>query len=84
MTAHWGHDLEGGWGPFEMIDMANAAGIEPVMTTFAVGVPPEDMADLSADGGWGGKTTAHARFQPSSANTIGSALHNMGATRRVM
>ena len=46
MTAHWGHDLEGGWGPFEMIDMANAAAIEPVMTTFAVGVPPEDMADL--------------------------------------
>ena len=29
-----------------MIDMANAAGIEPVMTTYAVGIAPEDMADL--------------------------------------
>ena len=54
-----GHDLEGGFGPFEMIDMANAAGIDPVMTTFAVGVAPEEMGDLveycygSADTAWG-------------------------------
>ena len=35
MTTKWGHDLMAGWGPFEMIDMANAAGIEPIVTTFA-------------------------------------------------
>ena len=29
----WGLDLISGWGPFEMIDMCNALGIEPVITT---------------------------------------------------
>ena len=36
-STSWGHDFEGGWGPFETIDMANAMGIEVVITTFAVG-----------------------------------------------
>ena len=53
-AAAWGHDFEGGWGPFEMVDMANAMGVEAVITTFAVGnvqaegggsrpITPEDM-----------------------------------------
>ena len=40
-------------GPFEVVDMCNAMGIEAVVTTFAVGnkpgggpVTPDDMADL--------------------------------------
>jgi hypothetical protein len=61
-AAAWGHDFEGGWGPFEMVDMANAMGVEAVITTFAVGdvqvpsadgarattrpITPDDMADL--------------------------------------
>jgi hypothetical protein len=36
-STSWGHDFEGGWGPFETIDMANAMGIAAVITTFAVG-----------------------------------------------
>eukprot|EP01044_Picomonas_judraskeda_P008898 COSAG03_NODE_1049_length_4950_cov_49.608534_2_plen_611_part_00 len=62
VSTSWGHDFEGGWGPFESIDMANAMDIVAVMTTFAVGdvqmpatrsdsattrpLTPEDMADL--------------------------------------
>ena len=37
---------EAGWGLFDVIDMCNAMAIEPIVTTFAVGVAPEDMADL--------------------------------------
>ena len=59
ISATWGSSLEAGWGPFEFIDMCEAAGILPVVTTTAestggghgVGVlpaccAPEDMADL--------------------------------------
>jgi alpha-L-arabinofuranosidase len=56
MSTAWGHDLMGGWGPFEVVDMATAAGIEPVITTFAVGVAPEEMADL-VEYCWGNGST---------------------------
>ena len=58
VSATWGSSLEAGWGPFEFIDMCEAAGILPVVTTTAqstaghgVGAlpaccAPEDMADL--------------------------------------
>jgi alpha-L-arabinofuranosidase len=54
IAVSWGHDLMAGWGPFEVVDMCNAMGIEAVVTTFAVGdkpngggpVTPDDMADL--------------------------------------
>ena len=42
----WNDDLETGWGPFHFIDMCNMLEIEPVVTTFAVPVDPEDMADF--------------------------------------
>lgn len=32
-TQVWKACLLSGWGPFEMIDMCNALGIEPVITT---------------------------------------------------
>ena len=28
----WGDALLGGWGPFEVVDMCNALGIEPILT----------------------------------------------------
>ena len=31
--AHWVGDVMSSWGPFEMIDMCEAAGIEPIITT---------------------------------------------------
>ena len=42
----WGHDLLGGFGPFEALDLGAAAGIEVVLTTFAVGLPAVDLGDL--------------------------------------
>ena len=42
----WKDDIETGWGPFHLIDMCNVLEIEPVVTTFAVPVDPEDMADF--------------------------------------
>jgi alpha-L-arabinofuranosidase len=55
--ARWQGDVISSWGPFEQIDMCNAAGIEPIITTTSQDqVPrhtgpydccdPEDMADL--------------------------------------
>ena len=43
--ATWGRAMNAGWGPFEMIDMCNAAGIEPVITTTASS-SPESFANL--------------------------------------
>lgn len=31
----WRNSYESSWGPFEFIDMCNAAGIEPIITTAA-------------------------------------------------
>ena len=39
-AAAWGHDFEGGWGPFEMVDMANAMGVEAVITDLDTGRDP--------------------------------------------
>ena len=36
LGAKWGAELISGWGPFEFIDMCNAADIIPVMTTTGV------------------------------------------------
>ena len=33
--AFWGMSYESSWGPFEFVDMCNAAGIEPIVTTTA-------------------------------------------------
>ena len=77
-TAHWGHDFEGGWGPFEMVDMANAMGAEAVITTFAVGdvlldnpldpkkgtrpLTPQDMGDL-VEYSFGNESTAWGKMR---------------------
>ena len=45
-SVSWRDDIETGWGPFHLIDMCNMLEIEPVVTTFAVPVDPEDMADF--------------------------------------
>lgn len=39
------YSLIGGWGPFEVIDMANALGIEPILTTTASS-SADELADL--------------------------------------
>eukprot|EP00048_Salpingoeca_helianthica_P022073 m.16259 g.16259 ORF g.16259 m.16259 type:complete len:806 (-) comp6848_c0_seq2:62-2479(-) len=45
LGAQWGASLISGWGPFEMIDLCNAAGFEPIITTSAK-ADPQDYADL--------------------------------------
>ncbi len=71
MSATWGSSYEGGWGPFEMLDLCEAAGIEPIITTTAQSTAshassgsralpaccaPEDMADL-LEYCWGNSST---------------------------
>lgn len=53
--ARWGNDLIAGWGPFDFIDFANAAGIEAVMTTTST-TSVESFADL-VEYCWGSSTT---------------------------
>uniref|UniRef100_A0A7S3BW04 Alpha-L-arabinofuranosidase 1 catalytic domain-containing protein n=1 Tax=Haptolina ericina TaxID=156174 RepID=A0A7S3BW04_9EUKA len=43
--AQWNECLIGGWGPFEMIAMCNALGIEPIITTTESSTP-DSLADL--------------------------------------
>ena len=45
-AASWGRDLEGGWGLFEALDLGAATGVEVVVSTFAQGVAPEELAQL--------------------------------------
>lgn len=57
--ATWGRELISSWGPFEMIDMCDAAGFEPIITTTGQSgkcCAPEDMADL-VEYCWGGAST---------------------------
>jgi len=54
--AKWKDNLIGGWGPFEMIDMCNAAGIEPVITTTESSTAGS-FADL-VEYCWGNSSTA--------------------------
>eukprot|EP00117_Sycon_ciliatum_P036358 scpid35682/ scgid27380/ len=66
----WGHDLESGWGPFHLIDMCNAIGIEPIVTTFAVPADPVDMADFveycygNASTAWGRRRIEQGHPEP--------------------
>jgi alpha-L-arabinofuranosidase len=52
-----------GWGPFEMMRLCDALGIEPVFTTNAVGPEtPQDMADL-IEYLYGGATTTWGKMR---------------------
>jgi alpha-L-arabinofuranosidase len=42
----WRNNEVSGFGPFETIDLCNAAGILPILTTEASGRTAEEMADL--------------------------------------
>ena len=42
----WGNSLLSGWGPFEVIDMCNALGIEPIVTLAYDLNSALDFADL--------------------------------------
>lgn len=53
----WGDSLVAPWGPFDFIDMANAAGIEPIVTLAYDVNAPSDWADL-VEYCWGDNTTA--------------------------
>lgn len=50
------YSLIGGWGPFEVIDMAVAMGAEPIITTTSSSTP-ESFGDL-VEYCWGNETTA--------------------------
>eukprot|EP01062_Namystynia_karyoxenos_P003544 TRINITY_DN11283_c0_g1_i1.p1 TRINITY_DN11283_c0_g1~~TRINITY_DN11283_c0_g1_i1.p1 ORF type:complete len:833 (+),score=275.17 TRINITY_DN11283_c0_g1_i1:84-2501(+) len=57
--ATWGQELISSWGPFEMADMCEAAGFEPIITTTADNkdcCAPDDMADL-IEYCWGNQST---------------------------
>ena len=43
--AEWGSSLISSWGPFEMIDFCEAAGIQPIITTSKLG-QTQDFVDL--------------------------------------
>ncbi len=69
----WGASLLSGWGPFEFVDMCNALGIEPVVTTSAQDgqcCAPSDMADLveychgNASTTWGAIRIADGHPEP--------------------
>jgi alpha-L-arabinofuranosidase len=45
LGAQWGASLISGWGPFEMIDMCNALGFQPIITTSMLS-SAQDFADL--------------------------------------
>lgn len=72
LGAKWGAELISGWGPFEFIDMCNAAGIEPVMTTTGVcdACTAEDMGDLidythgDSSTTWGKRRIANGHPEP--------------------
>jgi alpha-L-arabinofuranosidase len=53
------YSLIGGWGPFEVIDMAAAIGAEPIITT-ASSSTPESFADL-VEYCWGNESTPMGR-----------------------
>ena len=63
-SAEWGASLVGGWGPFEFIDMCNAAGIVPIMDTAAVcpTCDPQSLAQL-VEFCWGDATTTWGRVR---------------------
>jgi hypothetical protein len=52
----WQSSLIGGWGPFEIIDLANAAGIEPIVTLADDTNNAADYADL-VEYCWGNEDT---------------------------
>lgn len=65
--AHWVQDVMSSWGPFEQIDLCNAAGIEPIIATTSQDQSPrhtgpydcctsEDMAEL-IEYCWGNAST---------------------------
>jgi hypothetical protein len=69
----WRASLLSGWGPFEFVDMCNALGIEPVVTTSAQDgqcCAPSDMADLveychgNASTTWGAIRIADGHPEP--------------------
>ena len=55
----WGMSLLSGWGPFEFIDMCNAMGIEPVITTTDTS-SVQDFVDL-VEYTWGNSSTVQGR-----------------------
>lgn len=55
MGHKWGQSLVSGWGPFEMIDFCNAAGIKPIVT-MAMEQSVQDWTDL-VEYCWGNETT---------------------------
>ena len=52
----WRNNEVSGFGPFETIDLCNAAGILPILTTEASGRTAEEMADL-VEYSWGDEST---------------------------
>lgn len=69
LGARWGASLISGWGPFEMIDLCNAAGFEPIITTSAKEAPA-DLGDLveycygNATTTWGAQRYADGHPEP--------------------
>merc|ERR1712061_956055 len=55
VDGNWGHAVVSGWGMFEMIDLATAMGITPIITTYFK-IEPEDYANL-VEYCWGNTST---------------------------
>ena len=61
-AATWGHDLIGGFGMFEALDLAAAMDIDAVITTYAQGVHPDAMAEL-VEYCWGNSSTTWGKMR---------------------
>jgi hypothetical protein len=65
----WGNSLISGWGPFDFIDMCQAAGFVPIVT-LAADQPGNDWADLvdylygASNTTWGAQRTADGHPDP--------------------
>ena len=72
----WGRALVSGWGPFEIIDMCNAMGIEPIVTLAQDLNDASDWADLveylygSAATTWGAQRIADGHAAPYKITTF--------------
>jgi hypothetical protein len=67
---NWFHSLMAEFGPFEMIDLSNELGIEPIITLCSCGLPPSSFADLveycwaGANTTWGAQRVADGHPRP--------------------
>jgi len=88
--SEWGASLVSGWGPFEMIDLCNAVGFEPIITTSMLS-SAQDFSDLveymfgDASTEWGATRIADGHPSPYKAYyfELGNEQYNTNYVEQV-